>query len=210
MDVWTTRNLLPCSGTPSLALFRSDHDVLCSGYGYQPCIVDDLDNIDRDFAGAMEWALKEITRIQEAARSGEPIVKPRWPLIILRTPKGFSGPKELHGEFVEGSYRSHQVPLPEAKTDETELKLLQAWLSSYRPQELFCVGDDKDTPDGAPVRDLLEVVPEGDKRLGMRKEAYAAYQPLKVPKWMDFGVQKGSQASCMKTIAELLKQVIEE
>lgn len=158
----------------------------------------------------MEWALKEISRIQEAARSGKPIVKPRWPVIILRTPKGFSGPKELHGEFVEGSYRSHQVPLPEAKTDKAELKLLQAWLSSYRPQELFCVGDDKDTPDGSPVRDLLEVIPEGDKRLGMRKEAYAAYQPLEVPKWMDFGVQKGIQASCMKTIGEFLKQVIKE
>lgn len=158
----------------------------------------------------MEWALKEIAHIQEAARSGKPIVKPRWPMIILRTPKGFSGPKELRGEFIEGSYRSHQVPLPEAKTDKSELKMLQAWLSDYHPRDLFCIGGDKNTLDGAPVRDLLEIVPEGDKKLGMKKEAYAAYRPLKVPEWSSFGVQKGTQASCMKTIGEFLKQVIKE
>ncbi|KAL4074769.1 XFP N-terminal domain-containing protein [Scleroderma yunnanense] len=185
--------------------------ALFSGYGYQPCIVDNVDNIDRDLAGAMEWALKEIAHIQNAARSGKPIVKPRWPVIILRTPKGLSGPRELRGEFIEGSYRSHQVPLPEAKTDESELRMLQAWLSSYRPHELFYVGNNNDAPDGAPFRDILEIIPEDkDKKLGTKKEAYAAYQPLRVPEWMKFGVQKGTQASCMRTIGELLKQVVND
>ncbi|KAI6025181.1 XFP N-terminal domain-containing protein [Pisolithus microcarpus] len=183
--------------------------ALFCGYGYQPRIVKDMANIDKDLAASMEWALGEIARIQKAARSGKPIVKPRWPVIILRTPKGFSGPKELHGEYIEGSYRSHQVPLPNAKTDETELKMLQSWLASYDPQQLFCIGGDKNTPDCAPCPEVLQIVPDNrDKRLGMRKEAYAAYQPLKVPAWATFGVQKRSQASCMKTVGEFLKQVI--
>ncbi|KAG6333272.1 hypothetical protein ID866_5814 [Astraeus odoratus] len=183
--------------------------ALFCGYGYQPCIVDDVDNIDRALAAAMEWALKEIARIQHAARTGHPIVKPRWPMIILRTPKGWTGPRELHGEYVEGSYRSHQVPLPEVKTDTDELKMLHAWLSGYRPHELFCIGGTRTTADGAPCPDLLSIIPEDkDKRLGTRKESYAAYQPLDIPEWKDFGVKKGTEASCMKTIGELLKQVI--
>ncbi|KAI6157830.1 XFP N-terminal domain-containing protein [Pisolithus tinctorius] len=185
--------------------------ALFCGYGYQPRIVKNMEDIDKDLAASMEWALKEIARIQQAARSGKPIIKPRWPVIILRTPKGFTGPKELHGEYIEGSYRSHQVPLPNAKTDEGELKMLESWLSSYGPRQLFCIGGDKDTSDGAPYPDLLQIVPENrDKRLGMRKEAYAAYQPLKVPAWSTFGVQKQSQASCMKTVGEFLKHVVKD
>ena len=179
-----------------------------SGYGYQVCIVDDLANIDRDLARAMEWAVTEISRIQHAARSGNPVVKPRWPMIILRTPKGWSGPKELHGEFIEGSFRSHQVPLPDAKTDEEELKMLQDWLASYRPEELFIL---KGETEGAPTKEVTGNIPEArGKRLGFRKEAYAAFQPLAVPDWIPFGVPKGHEVSCMKAVGNLLRQVIQE
>merc|ERR1712225_101348 len=111
--------------------------ALFTGYGYQPRVVDDLDDIDADLSNSIEWALSEIKRIQKAARTGKPIMKPRWPVLILRTPKGWSGPKKVHGQFVEGSYKSHQVPLPAAKKDEEELKILQNWLESYKPRELF-------------------------------------------------------------------------
>lgn len=185
-------------------LFTHIYECISSGYGYQVCIVDDLQNIDRDLAGAMEWALGEISRIQRAARSGKPIVKPRWPMLILRTPKGFSGPKELHGEFIEGSFRSHQVPLPEAKSSEEELAMLQNWLSSYGPKDLFAA-------DGAPLSDVTEIIPAAkEKRLGFKKEAYAAFQPLSVPDWMPFGVQSGCEASCMKTVGTFLREVIKE
>jgi xylulose-5-phosphate/fructose-6-phosphate phosphoketolase len=183
--------------------------LLFSGYGYQVCIVDDLENIDKDLAGAMEWALGEISRIQHAARSGNPIVKPRWPMLILRTPKGWSGPKELHGEFIEGSFRSHQVPLPAAKTSEEELKMLQAWLASYRPEELFNIQGAKGESEGAPVTDVTDIIPvTKEKRLGFRKEAYAAFQPLSIPDWKSFGIPRGSEASCMKTIGTFLREVI--
>lgn len=108
--------------------------ALFAGYGYQVRFVEDLPHIDEDMAASLQWALGEIHKIQDAARNGRPIVKPRWPVLILRTPKGWSGPKEIHGEFIEGSFHAHQVPLPKAKTDKEELQALQAWLESYMLQ----------------------------------------------------------------------------
>ncbi|KAF8442369.1 phosphoketolase [Boletus edulis BED1] len=183
--------------------------ALFSGYGYQVCIVDDLPNIDRDLAGAMEWALGEISRIQHAARSNKPIVKPRWPMLILRTPKGWSCPKVLHGEFIEGSFRSHQVPLPEAKTSPEELQMLQDWLASYRPEELFTVHSTQGETEGAPISDVTDIIPvASEKRLGFRKEAYVGFQPLSVPDWMPFGIESGREASCMKTVGNFLSEMI--
>lgn len=81
----------------------------------------------------MQWALDEIRKIQTAARSGKPIMKPRWPVLIMRTPKGWSGPKKVAGEFVEGSFHAHQVPLMAVKSDADQLADLQKWLLSYGP-----------------------------------------------------------------------------
>ena len=153
---------------PIINVNMDDRDMaaLFTGYGYQPRMVDDLDDIDGDLNVSMEWALSEIRRIQKAARSGQPIVKPRWPVLIMRTPKGWSGPKKVHGEFVEGSYRAHQVPLPAAKKDAGDLADLQAWLKSYKPEEPF-----KDN--GDVIDEIKSIIPkEESKRLGQRKEVY--------------------------------------
>ncbi|KAF8154400.1 phosphoketolase [Pholiota molesta] len=139
--------------------------ALFTGYGYQVRIVSDLPNLDNDIAASMDWALAEIKKIQHAARSGNPILKPRWPMLVLRTPKGLGGPKIVHGEFVEGSFHSHQVPLPLAKTDDGELADLQSWLESYKPGELF-------TSEGSPVSKILDIIPNANaKKLGQRKES---------------------------------------
>lgn len=152
----------------------------------------------------MEWAISEIHKIQKAARSGNPIVKPRWPVLILRTPKGLSGPKIVHGEIVEGSFHAHQVPLPLAKTSGEELGQLQSWLESYKPKELF-------TEDGSPIDEILSMVPEDpEKRLGQRKESYKAYKPLLAPDWATYCVERGTQESCMKAIGRFLKEVVKE
>lgn len=127
--------------------------ALFAGYGYQVRFVEDLPHIDEDMAASLQWALGEIHKIQDAARNGRPIVKPRWPVLILRTPKGWSGPKEIHGEFIEGSFHAHQVPLPKAKTDKEELQALQAWLESYKPKELF-------DAEGRPNKKILSIIPE--------------------------------------------------
>ncbi|KAF8575549.1 D-xylulose 5-phosphate/D-fructose 6-phosphate phosphoketolase [Ramaria rubella] len=180
--------------------------ALFSGYGYQVRVVEDLQNIDDDMAASLDWALREIKKIQRAARSGSPILKPRWPILILRTPKvpyGMSGPKELHGEFIEGSFNSHGIPLPNAADDDEEFHLLNSWLTSYKPRELF----DKH---GAPIPDILSIIPKhDDKKMGQRHEAYADYKHLDVPDWKKFAVEKGSQQSCMHTVGDLLHDVIE-
>lgn len=176
----------------------------CSGYGYQVRIIEDVPNIDNDLAASMEWALAEIKKIQAAARSGKPIVKPRWPVLILRTPKGLGGPKEYNGELIEGSFHSHQVPFPGAKTSAGELAGLQTWLKSYRPNELF-------TAEGVPVPEVLSIIPQAaEKRLGQKAESYKAFQPLQVPEWSQFCVKQGTQESCMKAIGRLLKVVVKE
>ncbi|EMD34065.1 hypothetical protein CERSUDRAFT_117575 [Gelatoporia subvermispora B] len=178
--------------------------ALFTGYGYQVRFVEDLARIDEDLAASMAWAIGEIKEIQRRARQGNPIVKPRWPVLILRTPKGWSGPKKVHGEIVEGSFHAHQVPLPGAKDDPEELKQLQEWLASYKPEQLF-------DSEGKPVEAILQVIPENDeKKLGQRKEAYAAYTPLDVPDWTPFGVEQGTQQSCMKVTGELLHEVVKQ
>ncbi|MCJ1283516.1 hypothetical protein MMC26_002846 [Xylographa opegraphella] len=175
---------------------------LYTGYGYQCRIVDDLEDIDADMHRSMEWALSEIRHIQKAARSGKPIMKPRWPMIVMRTPKGWGAPKKVNGEFMEGSFRAHQVPLMAAKTDDAELKELQKWLESYNAKELFTKECDiNDT--------IASIIPLDDKRkLGQQPITYDAHEGLKVPDWRQYEVKKGSLASCMKTIGELLDQVL--
>ena len=178
--------------------------ALFTGYGYQPRVVDDLEDIDADLQNSMEWALGEIRRIQKAARSGKPIMKPRWPVLIMRTPKGWSGPKKVHGEFVEGSFRAHQVPYPAAKTDPEELKGLQEWLKSYKPEELF-------QENGDAIEEVLSIVPKNEgKRLGCRKEVYSSYRGIKPIDWKQLAVKKGSTASSMQTVGHLLAKVVED
>jgi xylulose-5-phosphate/fructose-6-phosphate phosphoketolase len=172
---------------------------LFTGYGYQARVVEDLDDIDTDVANSMEWALGEIRKIQQAARSGNPIIKPRWPVLILRTPKGWSGPKKVDGEFIEGSFRSHQVPLTKAKTDEGHLKQLHEWLSSYRPEELL--------KDGEPIQTILDIIP-AVKKLGQIKESYAPDVHMSLPDWKKFGVAKGNEDSSMLISGKFLNQVI--
>lgn len=175
--------------------------ALFTGYGYQVRIVENLEDIDTDLHCSMRWAVEEIRKIQNAARSGQPIMKPRWPIIILRTPKGWSGPKELHGKFIEGSFHSHQVPLPNVRKDKDELNALQVWLQNYKPEELF-------TENGDVIDEIKSVIPTSDsKKLGQRFEAYKGYVTPDLPDWRQFGVQKGTQESAMKTIGKLIDKV---
>ncbi|PQE06541.1 hypothetical protein CJF32_00002307 [Rutstroemia sp. NJR-2017a WRK4] len=174
--------------------------TLFTGYGYQVRFVEDLEDIDRDLATSMQWALDEIRKIQKAARSGKPIMKPRWPVIVMRTPKGWSGPKKVNGEFVEGSFHAHQVPLMAAKTDKDQLADLQKWLLSYDPKKLF-------TETGDVVDSIKSIIPvEPHKKLGQRVETYKHHEPLSVPDWKKYAVEKGSEVSCMKAIGELIDQ----
>lgn len=122
--------------------------------------------------------------------------------MILRTPKGWSGPKKVNGEIVEGSFHAHQVPLTAAKKDKEQLEKLQKWLLSYGPADLF-------TESGAPIESITNIIPvDNDKKLGQRIETYKNYEKLHVPDWQDWGVEKGGEESCMKAIGNFMDQVI--
>lgn len=177
--------------------------ALFTGYGYQVRFVEDLANIDHDLAASLDWAISQIQHIQKAARDGNPIVKPRWPVILLRTPKGWGAPKKVHGEFVEGSFKSHQVPLPNAASDSEELELLQVWLRNYEPRALF-------KEDGSPSDLVVKSIPKDtSKRMGVVKEALATYKPLDIPSWTYLAMEKGQQASNMEVVGNLLDQVLQ-
>ena len=149
--------------------------ALFTGYGWEPRFVEG-DDLNGAMAAGMDWALSEIRRIQHAARAGRPIAQPHWPLLILRSPKGWTGVKELDGKPIEGSFRAHQVPVPGAKKNLKYLRLVEDWLRSYRPQELF----DKD---GAPLPDILSCCPRGDRRMGCNPHTFGGRRrrPLKLP-----------------------------
>ncbi|KAJ4211065.1 hypothetical protein NW759_012820 [Fusarium solani] len=176
---------------------------LFSGYGYQPAIVETLNEIDVELMSALEWAISEIRSIQRAAREGKPIVKPRWPMIILRTPKGWTGPKKVDNDIIEGSFHAHQIPIPNANKDEKHLKILQDWLQTYDAGRLL--------KDGKPTESILEIMPQKDeKRLGQLKQTYDPYKALKLPDWKPFSVETSQQSSCMQQTGKFLDKVITE
>ncbi|MFF3035074.1 phosphoketolase [Streptomyces rubiginosohelvolus] len=134
---------------------------LLRGYGHDPLFVggDDPAAVHRDLAAAMDTALDRIAAHQRAAREDGVTERPRWPMIVLRTPKGWTGPEEVDGLPVENTWRSHQVPLSGVRDNPEHLRQLENWLRSYRPAELF-------DADGRPTEQVLACVPEGESRLG--------------------------------------------
>ncbi|MEU4335512.1 phosphoketolase family protein [Micromonospora lupini] len=155
------------------------------GSGYQPFVVsgDDPATVHRTLAATMDRALDEIATIQRRARSGGVLERPRWPMIVLRTPKGWTGPREVDGIQVEGTYRAHQVPLSGVRDNPAHLAELERWLRSYRPEELF-------DATGAPVDELRTLPPRGDRRMSANPvtNGGVVLRDLTLPDFRDYGV----------------------
>jgi xylulose-5-phosphate/fructose-6-phosphate phosphoketolase len=136
------------------------------GCGYLPYFVegDEPARMHQLMAATLDTVIGEIRRIQAKARTEGLKDRPRWPMIVLRSPKGWTGPKVVDGEQVEGTFRAHQVPLAEVRTNEAHRQLLEQWMRSYRPEELFDAG-------GALRRDLADLAPEGALRMGANPNA---------------------------------------
>jgi xylulose-5-phosphate/fructose-6-phosphate phosphoketolase len=169
-------------------LARIDEDelrALMTGCGYDPTIVagDDPAAVHQQIAAALESALDRIAEIQSIARNDLEAKRPRWPMIVLRTPKGWTCPPIVDGNQVEGTFRAHQVPLPSAREDDKHRATLEQWLLSYRPEELFDEG-------GAPNAELLELVPEGARRMSANPKTNGGevLRDLELPAWSDFAV----------------------
>ena len=162
---------------------------LLRGNGWEPVVVagDDPAEVHQALAAAFDDALDTVADLQARARRGEEVTDVHWPMVVLRTPKGWTGPKVVDGQPVEGTFRSHQVPLPSTRTNPDHLRALQAWMRSYRPEELF---DD----DGAPVAELLDLPPRGDRRMSANPVANGGrlLRDLVLPDWRDLAVEVSS------------------
>ncbi len=170
-------------------LARISHEELESlfrGYGWSPRFVegDDPEYMHQEMAAALEDCVLEIRRIQQEARASGRPGRPRWPMIVLRSPKGWTGPKEVDGHKVEGSWRSHQVPLSGLHESPAHLKQLEAWLRSYRPQELFDEG-------GRLVPELKALAPAGARRMSANPHANGGLlrRPLRLPDFREYAIE---------------------
>jgi xylulose-5-phosphate/fructose-6-phosphate phosphoketolase len=139
---------------------EAELESLLLGYGYTPRFVSGSEPTEMHqlMAEALDWALDEIASIQDRARAGAETERSAWPMIVLRTPKGWTGPKEVDGLPAEGTFRSHQVPIGDVRTNPGHLAQLEQWLRSYRPQELF-------EADGAVLPEISALAPEGERRM---------------------------------------------
>src|SRR4051794_6585239 len=159
--------------------------ALLEGYGYAPRLVEGSDPtaMHQAFAATLDACLDEIAAIQHRARVDGDLERPRWPMIVLRSPKGWTGPVEVDGLPVEGSWRSHQVPFANARDDDGHRRVLEDWMRSYRPEELF---DD----DGAPVPAVRDLHPRGTRRMSANPHANGGQllRPLHMPDFPSYGV----------------------
>jgi xylulose-5-phosphate/fructose-6-phosphate phosphoketolase len=162
--------------------------ALMRGYGYEPLFVsiaadDDHLEAHQRFAAGLDDALDRIAAIQHAARSEGSAERPAWPMIVLRSPKGWTGPREVDGLLMEGTWRSHQVPMTDVRTNPDHLRLLEEWLRSYGPDELF---DDE----GRVVPELAELAPEGERRMGALPQANGGVvlRELSLPDFRDYAL----------------------
>jgi xylulose-5-phosphate/fructose-6-phosphate phosphoketolase len=184
-------------------------DALMRGYGYTPHFVegDDPDEMHQLMASTLEHCIREIRDLQDDARTNNKPDRPRWPMIVLRSPKGWTGPKMVHGHHVEDFWRAHQVPIPDAKTSKEDLALFESWLRSYKPDELF-------DETGRLIPELQELAPEGDKRISANPHANGGLlrKPLELPDFRDYAVDPKGHAqryvSPTATLATFLRDVM--
>ncbi|HXD59828.1 MAG TPA: phosphoketolase family protein [Thermoleophilaceae bacterium] len=177
------------------------------GNGWDPRVVegDEPDAVHQALAETLDRCLDDIQSIQSSPGGG----RPAWPLIVLRTPKGWTGPKEVDGVPVEGTWRAHQVPLPGVRENPEHLHQLEAWMKSYRPEELF-------DSDGAPLAELTDLAPEGDRRMGANPHANGGLltKPLRLPDFRDYGVEVSAPATrfseATRVLGKWLRDVIRD
>lgn len=184
---------------------------LMRGCGHDPLLIefeadDEYDDVHRRFASVMDDAMDRIARIRALASAGE-TNRPRWPMIILRSPKGWTGPEYVDGVPVEGTWRAHQVPLPSARDDDDHLQQLEGWLRSYRPDELFGEG-------GVPSGDIDALIPNSQRRMSASPHANGGGLriDLELPEFRDFAVDVtdpgAEDASATAVLGSYLAEVI--
>jgi xylulose-5-phosphate/fructose-6-phosphate phosphoketolase len=188
---------------------HAELESLFEGYGYKPYFVegDDPAVMHQKMAGVLEEAIGEIRTHQKQARESNKPFRPRWPMIVLRSPKGWTGPKQIRGHKAEGSWRSHQVPFSDVLSNPEHLKLLQEWLLSYKPSELF---DSR----GKLRPELKALAPKGKRRMSANPHANGGTlrRPLELPDFRKYAVAVPTAGSVLhentKPLGEFLRDVM--
>jgi xylulose-5-phosphate/fructose-6-phosphate phosphoketolase len=185
-------------------------DQLFRGYGYTPYFVEghEPEKMHQLMAATLDNVIGEIKQIQTDARSGKGVAeRPRWPMIVLRTPKGWTCPKEIDGKRTEGYWRSHQVPLAEMHENPAHVKILEQWMKSYKPEELF----DKNGRLQAEVADLP---PKGERRMSANPHTNGGLllKDLRLPDFRDYAVEVASpgdvNAEATRIMGRFLRDVM--
>jgi xylulose-5-phosphate/fructose-6-phosphate phosphoketolase len=185
-------------------------ESLLTGYGYKPYFVegDEPELMHRQMATTLDTVIEEIRAIQRDARTNGVTSRPLWPMIVLKTPKGWTGPKEVDGKKTEGSWRSHQVPFADLAANPERLLLLEQWLKGYRPEELF-------DAQGALVPDIRALAPRGPRRMGANPHANGGLllKDLRLPDFRDYAValpQPGAaEAEATRVMGVFLRDVMQ-
>lgn len=169
-------------------LARIPHDELqklFEGYGWTPYFVegDDMDTMHQAMAATLEHCVKEIRGYQKEARESGKAIRPKWPMIILRTPKGWTAPRKVDGNYLGGFWRAHQVPITDPSTNPAHLKILEDWMRSYEPDRLF-------DESGKPIAALTALTPTGNRRMSANPVANGGIlrKPLNMPDFRKYGV----------------------
>jgi xylulose-5-phosphate/fructose-6-phosphate phosphoketolase len=188
---------------------KEELSSLLEGYGYRPYFVEgsDPDEVHQLMASTLDEVIDRIRAIQNDARTTGFSGRPRWPAIVLKTPKGWTGPKEVDGKPAEGSYRSHQVPFAEVRTNRDHLKLLEQWLRSYRPEELF-------DSEGRLIEELRELPPKGTLRMSANPVTNGGevLSGLNLPSFADYAVEVShpatSYSEACRVLGSFLRDVV--
>ncbi len=196
---------------PTLLARISEDELrnLFKGYGYQPYFVEGSDPaiVHQSMAATLDRAMDEIRDFQEQARASVEVTRPRWPMIILRTPKGWTCPREIDGLRLEGSWRAHQVPITDFAIKPKHIKLLEQWMKSYRPQELF---DDA----GCLQPQFAALAPTGERRMGANPHANGGLllRDLKLPDYADYAIDVSRPGAVLaeptRRLGDLLRDVM--
>jgi xylulose-5-phosphate/fructose-6-phosphate phosphoketolase len=188
---------------------REELAELLRGYGYRPYFVEasEPDEMHQLMAATLDRVLMEIRTIQHDARKNGFRTRPRWPMIVLATPKGWTGPKKVDGLPIEGTWRAHQVPLAELATKPKHIKILERWMQSYRPRELF----DKN---GKLIPELAQLAPKGERRMGTNPNANGGrlLHDLRIPDFrahaVDVPKPGTTRAEATRVLGEFLRDVM--
>ena len=195
-------------------LARISHEELehlFRGYGYTPYFVegDEPEKMHQLMAGTLDAIIEEIQSIKTGTNGSGQTERPLWPMIVLRSPKGWTGPKEVDGKKTEGFWRSHQVPMGGMHNNPGHVKLLEEWMKSYRPEELF-------DSNGRLKPELEELAPEGNRRMGANPHANGGLlmKDLKLPDFRDYAVEVPnpgeSTAESTRVMGKFLRHVMKQ